>query len=281
LFGNYYPGNETFVHWSPNGEKPGKQAHLEGGHGGWWGTQMANDRLMTIGWALDDFHGPAGPGIDFLTRLTLLREVHYDAKTENLVSNPVKELVGLRNGSLASEKGVALRPNAPHVLAGTEAGAAASADVVITFSGITGDAVFGVCVLGSRGLGVSVKINPQLALDVSGNTANVMLGACADSNILESSLGASGPIPMFDETELSIRITVDRSFADFFVQGGRFSGTMAWQLKTPRAAADSEVSVWANSTGVKADMDVYSMACGWVDPSYTEHPSMLFEEAVI
>merc|ERR1711988_309960 len=131
LFGNYYSHNETFVPWAPNGEKPGREAHLEGGHGGWWGTQMANDRLMTIGWALGDFHGPAGPGINFLTRLTLLREAHYDIKTQNLVSNPVKELIGLRNGSLASEKGIALKPNAPYVVPGTGAGAASSADVVI------------------------------------------------------------------------------------------------------------------------------------------------------
>merc|ERR1712178_166005 len=123
--------------------------------------------------------------------------------------------------------------------------------------------------------------NPQPEADVSGSNANVMLGACADGNVLESSLGASGPIPIFDETELSVRITVDRSLADFFVQGGRFSGTMAWPHKTPRAAADSEIAVWANSTGVKADIDVYGMGCGWVNPSYTDHPSMLAEGLVV
>merc|ERR1719446_198561 len=108
LFGNYHPENETFVPWSPNGEKGGKVAHVEGGRADWWGTQMANDRLMTIGWALGDYKGAAGPGIHFLTRLTLLREVNYDVKTQNLVSNPVPELAGLRTGQLASEKGIKL-----------------------------------------------------------------------------------------------------------------------------------------------------------------------------
>lgn len=31
--------------------------------------------MLMIGWALGDYKGPAGPGITFLTRLTLLREV--------------------------------------------------------------------------------------------------------------------------------------------------------------------------------------------------------------
>lgn len=107
------------------------------------------------------------------------------------------------------------------------------------------------------------------------------LGACSGGMLLESSLGKAETINMFDETELSVRITADRSLADFFVQGGRFSGTMAWAQKTPRAAADSEVAVWSNSDGVKADVDVYSMGCGWVDPSYTEHPSMFEDNLVV
>merc|ERR1712083_1057791 len=147
----------------------------------------------------------------------------------------------------------------------------------ITFSGIADGAMFGACVLGSQGLGVSIKINRHRGPGAKGNNAVVQLGGCADGNILESSLGKAGPINIFQETELSVRITADRSLADFFVQGGRFSGTMAWPLKTARAAADSEVTLWANSTGVSADVEVHSMGCGWVTPSYTEYPSLLFE----
>ena len=49
--------------------------------------------MFMIGWALGDYHGPAGPGINFLTRLTLLREVNFDAKTANLVANPAGALI--------------------------------------------------------------------------------------------------------------------------------------------------------------------------------------------
>ena len=72
------------------------------GQAGWWGAQGGaanNDRMMMIGW-VKDFHGPAGPGIQFLTRLTALREVNWDVKTNNLVSNPVPELLGLRSGTV-------------------------------------------------------------------------------------------------------------------------------------------------------------------------------------
>ena len=61
--------------------------------------------------------------------------------------------------------------------------------------------------------------------------------------------------------------------SDFFVAGGQWAGTSAWSYKTPRVAADSEISVWGD-TGVKADIDVWSMGCGWLTPSYTEHPTL-------
>jgi hypothetical protein len=74
-----------------------------------------------------------------------------------------------------------------------------------------------------------------------------------------------------------VRILPDRSLADFFVAGGRWAGTEAWAAKTaPRKPTDSTVSVFAGaaSMGVKADIDVWGMGCGWLTPSYTEHPTL-------
>ena len=74
---------------------------------------------------------------------------------------------------------------------------------------------------------------------------------------------------------ISVRLLPDRSVADVFVQGGRWAGTVAWLAKDPRAPGDSSVALWSNSTStVVADIDVWSMGCGWADPSYTEHPTM-------
>jgi hypothetical protein len=275
LFGEYDPSKETFTPWSPNGEKPGKTAQLEGGKAGWWGGQSANDRMMIIGWATPDYHGDAGKGIGFLTRLTLLREVNFDAKTMDLVSNPVPELVGLRTSSLASEQGVELAANGSHAVAGTAGGAAASADVNLTFSGFSDGSIFGACVLANNtGQGLGIKIT------VTGKMATATFGTCTDTGL--DSMGGPKPgphetansFPIFDETEINVRITPDRSVADFFVQGGRSSGTVSWLSKTPRASGDSAISIWSGAAGVKADIDVWGMGCGWATPSYTEDPAL-------
>jgi len=222
LFGSYGADNETFTPWSPEGETPGREAKLERGTSGWFGSQMANDRMLMIGWAMPDFHGDAGKGIDFLTRLTLLREIHFDNKTMNLVSNPVNELANLRTGILASKKGLDLSPK-PMAIQGTEGGAAASADITVTFSGFSTaqDTVFGACVLTNSsavgGMGVTVTVHAPSG--TQGRRAAVALGPCGDQRPK-----SSGSVPLFDETALTVRITPDRSVADFFVQGGRFSG---------------------------------------------------------
>jgi hypothetical protein len=109
----------------------------------------------------------------------------------------------------------------------------------------------------------------------SGRSADISVGDCGDPALQSSKPPPkSGSVPLFDETELAVRITPDRSLADFFVQGGRWSGTVAWKSKTPRAAGDSQVSLWASTAGVKADLAVHAMGCGWENPSYTEHPTM-------
>ena len=43
--------------------------------------------MMMIGWVAD-YHGDGGPGIAFLTRLTALREVNWDVKTQNVKMRP-------------------------------------------------------------------------------------------------------------------------------------------------------------------------------------------------
>ena len=167
----------------------------------------------------------------------MLREVHYDVKTQNLVSNPLPELATLRSGSLASERAVPLVAHAVHVVKGTSAGAAASADVNITFSGLIASgagSTFGACVLGnatgSGGLGISITVTSS----PTGNVGTAFIGACAGAagaaGGVEQVAGTAGPstFQLFDEDSVTVRITPDRSVADFFVQGGRWSATTSW-----------------------------------------------------
>jgi hypothetical protein len=357
LLGNYSPENETFTPWAPAGVPV--VADLEGGRADWWGGQGGadnNNRMMIVGWAMPDFHGDGGPGIQFLTRLTLLREVHWDAALGTLVSNPVPELAGLRNGTVASERGLALSA-APHAVAGTGGGAAASADVVITFHvDANAKASFGACVLsnGTLGSGLGILLTTGGAppaggwympgVDLPGDDYNVTnveytdphlcqaecaaharcksytyvtrpplagscclkggappqkgsptctsgvkpvgpgpagkvgvrLGSCAAllSGELEREGGAAAVALAPAGGPLTVRILPDRSVADFFVAGGAFAGTTAWLDAAPRAPGDSQVLLVASVGAVAADVDVFSMGCGWVDPSYTEHPTL-------
>ena len=59
------------------------------------------------------------------------------------------------------------------------------------------------------------------------------------------------------------------------VQGGRWAATEGWQSTEARKAEDSKVVVWSNTGGVSASVDVFAMGCGWLNPSYTEHPTLL------
>ena len=279
LFGNYHRSSETFAFWSPKNETPARQARLERGTATWFAAQGGlgpDDRMMVLGWATPDYHGPSGgtSGQSLnLSRLTLLREVHYDAGLGNLVSNPVPELRGLRTPArLAHVSRLALKPAAPVVIRGTEGGAAASADVEITWSGLAAGGSVGACVLaanssGGSGLGITVSVAAGVAMAKVGGCPAVMHPPDA------ATTGSTFPL-LEREDAVTVRILPDRSVADFFVQGGRWAATAAWAAQTPRAAADSAVVVWAQGAGVACDVDVWGMGCGWADPSYTNHPTM-------
>lgn len=272
--GNYFPGNESFTF-------SGKTARLEYGHAGWWGAQGGsanNNRMMMIGW-VRDYHGAAGPGINFLTRLSALREVNWDVKTDNLVSNPVPELVGLRTKSLASTTTKLSPANAPHVIPNTGHGAASSSDAIIRFSGFSKNSstTFGACVLGNgrsaSGIGITITATPSTSS--SGQlVANIKAGPCEVGHGNQIVDQHSETTQLFDETELTVRVLADRSVADWFVQGGRWAASEGWQATEPRLPADSNVLVWSGDAAMSAHVDVYQMGCGWLNPSYTESPTL-------
>jgi len=284
VFATWDNATESLTPWTapPGAPKTGQVAHLEGAHASWWGASGGTDnngRMMMIGWATPDFHGDGGPGIKFLTRLTGLREVNYDPKSKNLVANPVPELKNLRGASIASMKAAALSTT-PTVIKGTGGGAASSADVEVTFTGFKAGSKMGACVLGSSanatmGIGITITVTPPTP---DGHTASVAVGHCGDPTLKTTGanhkLISSNSVTVREEDGgLTLRMMPDRSLADFFVAGGQWAGTSAWSSKTPRLAADSEISVWGD-TGVTADIDVWSMGCGWLTPSYTEHPTL-------
>ena len=186
------------------------------------------------------------------------------------------ELMGLRSSNLASEHIAALTINSPHVIAKTGAGAAASSDVEIKFSGFRATTspagtVFGACVLGDGSLtsGSGVGVTVTVSAGPNGtHVANIASGQCGVR-------GSGATFTIFaDEDEVFVRILADRSIADIFLQGGRWAATQGWQHTAPRKPADSNVMVWSGSSGVSAQVDVHAMGCGWLNPSYTDKPTL-------
>merc|ERR1712217_448358 len=113
---------------------------------------------------------------------------------------------------------------------------------------------FGACVLANSknsGLGISITTSNKMA--------TVSVGDCSDS-MSELTAASKGPtVSLFDDETLTVRITPDRSLTDFFVQGGRWSGSLSWLSKAPRQAGDSLVALWSKSAQIMADIEVYSM----------------------
>ena len=120
----------------------------------------------------------------------------------------------------------------------------------------------------ANGLGIS--------LTVSNGTVAAKVGLCTvNGTITGPSAPTVGTFPLFeDEEAVTVRILPDRSVVDFFVQGGRFSGTQSWISGTPRTPEASQITLYTETAGVTADIDVYGMGCGWEYPSYTENPTM-------
>lgn len=215
--------------------------------------------------------------------LSSLREVSYDPRIRTLVSNPVKELTKLRNGTLAHEAGIRVPPGAAHIVAGTGAPHDAStSDVVLTLSvPPSGRGAVGVRALAN----ISTDGEPfggiLAIVNFSAPDANGTMHAQASIRTLNpcgsGSAGlrrASFPI-LRGETSLELRLLIDRSVVEVFVMGGRvvFSATYA-----PRVlyVPDTVVALhaWGTDAAVTASVDVYSMGCGWSDPPYQPHPTM-------
>ena len=177
---------------------------------------------------------PKPPSTFTHDHLTGLREVAYDPDLKTLVSNPVKELVQLRNGSLASEKAVTLSPGAPHLVAGTGAPADAStSDVVVNVTVPSSAGSVGVHVLanasgGSPFGGILTYVNfTKAGADGSmqASASILTLDPCGGPST-DHPTTVSFPI-LKGETVVDIRLLVDRSVVEAFVMGGRESTSPA------------------------------------------------------
>ena len=164
--------------------------------------------------------------------LTGLREVAYDPEIKTLVSNPVRELTQLRNGTLASASDLTLSPSAgSHLLPGTGAPSDAStADVVVNVTVPSTASAVGVHVLANASEGGTPTPYGGILLLVNftARKADGSMQAVASIVTLDPCGGPTTDHPtsvpfliLKGETTLDIRILLDRSVVEAFVMGGR------------------------------------------------------------
>ena len=240
------------------------------------------DRLFNIGWATHMHYpvvdGPAGAAGDY-SGLTLPREVHYDPRTEALVSNPVPELAGLRNATLFNlTSPVQVSDGTPRLLPGTEGGAAGSADIELRWRLPAPDqasAVFGARVLAApapsgqggngndSGSGVEITVVVAAAGADGRRAADLTVasgGGGGGGGVVRSTTTPFTVLP--GEASVDIRIVVDRIIVEVFVQGGRVAFTRSYY---PATHMDTGVQLLvSNGTAAATAATVWSMGCGWV-----------------
>ena len=300
--GTYDADDETWKQTLVNGQAnpPGvSNNEYHNRHGGalQWGVgQFAGDRMLNLFWA----RGMGwNRGMGWGGGLSLLREINFDPRllghsTGGLVANPISELARLRNGTLANDSSVSLRPGVPHVLGRTAVeDSAASADVVATFT-LPDDAStnvsFGVCVLSdpsTANVGIGVVVNVSAADGSTGQrTGSAWIGRCGPKIAWGNGYGhrTTGSFPIFkDEREVDFRVLCDRSIVEAFLMGGRAvfaAGTNGAFPGSTNLTWDGDlhygyptaVQIFAGGVETIASAAVYSMGCGWVDEPWCAKP---------
>lgn len=224
------------------------------------GIDEATSRVLQVGWLLGgnndgsasswcpDVQGIRVCGVQ---ALSTVRVLEYDPRWQRLTAYPPAELSGLRNGSLATQTAVALKPSEPHRLP-LPAHAGAAMDLVVRFALPVGEQA------GPLNLSVAVfNGSDTLQLAVSpgaGAARNVtILGRPKTWSVAQFSLEAS-------EHELEVRVLVDRSITEWFVGRGRL--VVSRRVYPPLGCTGAFVSASAAIT--VASVEAYDMGCGWV-----------------
>lgn len=213
--------------------------------------------------------------------LTGLREVSYDPAIQTIVSNPVRELANLRNGTLGASKGVTVAPGTAHIVPGTGHPADASAsdvvaNITVVHAGAVGVSVLANVSAGSPYGGILTIVNftsPDAKGTINAIASIHLMNPCG-GGIDAGDRAARVNFPILQgETTLDIRILVDRSIVEVFVMGGRAVFTKDYNPKL-LYIPDTNIALQAWGTEIRASVDVFSMGCGWTNPPYQPNPTI-------
>lgn len=213
-----------------------------------------------------------------LSIMSAVKVISYDAATQGLVANPLPAYAALRNGTLANDTAVRmLAPGAQYTPPlGEGEGAAVDILMAVNVPRATNQSIsFEVQVLAVLGGGT---VNTSSKFEVGATSLQFNVSA-ADQNTgvrqgtVTMRMRAEGPrttvfLVLKGEGVVSLRVLVDRSVVEVFVQGGRAS---AVARDYNGAVEETHVHITNTNTNTAAaasleirNLAVHSMGCGWL-----------------
>jgi sucrose-6-phosphate hydrolase SacC (GH32 family) len=218
------------------------------------GIDEATSRVLQVGWLLGGNNDgsaskwcPDVQGIKVcgVQALSTIRVLAYHPKWAQLISYPPTELAALRNGSLANETAVDLKPSEPHQLP-LPTGGGAAMDLVVQF------------------MLPQTPVNLSIAVFNGSDTLRLAVSAGAARTVTILDRPTTWAKAQFtlgnDESELEVRVLVDRSITEWFVGQGRL--TVSRRVYPQQGYTDAFVS--ASAAVTVASVEAHDMACGWV-----------------
>ena len=97
----------------------------------------------------------------------------------------------------------------------------------------------------------------------------MVVAPCSDPTRQQHGWGAGVFSLLPNQTEVDVRIVVDRSIVEAFVMGGKVVLTKTWA-----GAVDSNVQLFSGSGATAVTAEVWSMGCGWDPVPYTDIPTL-------
>eukprot|EP01043_Picozoa_sp_COSAG02_P003852 COSAG02_NODE_97_length_37159_cov_37.660335_23_plen_262_part_00 len=221
------------------------------------GIDEATSRVLQVGWLMGGNNDgsaskwcPDVQGIKVcgVQALSTIRVLTYHPEWARLTAFPPTELAALHNGSLANETTVDLKPSEPHQVP-LPTGSGAAMDLVVRFT-LPSD--------------TQTPVNVSVSVFNGSDTLRLAVSSGAARNVTILDRPKTWSIAQFtlekNETELEVRVLVDRSITEWFVGQGRLA--VSRRVYPPHGSTGAFVS--ASTAVTVASVEAYDMACGWI-----------------
>ena len=191
--------------------------------------------------------------------ISLVRSVTYDAKTKQLVSNPVAEYIKLHNATFAKNTAFSSIDGGAKVTLPVPAAAGGALDLFVSFDTSTWQNAH-------KDFGVTVRSNMSLTFSITAPDAagtRVASGTMLEIRDTRKEGIKFEMVKVLKGETLDVRMLVDRPIIEVFIQGGRAAAV----VQAPFSPTATAVEIFNDGPlpiyGVK-NVSAFSMGCGWL-----------------